>query len=298
MSTFADLTDRVIESLQTFTADQDEQTWITVGIDADDLTFTVDEPRLISQGIVEIDDEQLWVKSVDNLTGIVTVSPFGRGYRSSVAATHASGSRIIDSPIMPRITVKNAIQRVIDTVYPDLYVITTTRFPYVAARQTYAMPATTDQIHSVTWQSIGPSRIWLPITRWQFDPLADVTTFPTGKTITIFQCPVPGREMSVSYIGPPDNLVNDSDDFATVTGLSITAEQAVIYGACGQLTSHIDSARLNLASVEATLRSQQVPAGSAMNLSKYYFGLYDMFIQQERERLLRLFPTPQHYRYM
>lgn len=298
MSTFADLTDRVIEGLQTFTADQDEQTYITTPINASDLTFTVDEPRLISQGIVEIDDEQLWVKKVDNLTGVVTVSPFGRGYRSSSAASHAMNARIIDAPIMPRITVKNAIQRVIDTVYPDLYVIKTVRFKYVAARQTYELPENVDQVHSITWQTIGPSRMWLPITRWRFDPLADKNIFPTGKTIDLYQCPVPGQEMMIAYISPPDNLVNDSDDFASVTGLSITAEQAVIYGACGQLTSHIDSARLNLQSIEATLRSQQVPAGSAMNLSKYYFGLYDMFIQQERERLLRLYPTPSHFRYI
>lgn len=298
MSTFADLTDRVIESLQSFTQDQDEQTFITSALDMTSLTFSVDEPKLISQGIVEIDDEQLWIKKVDNLTGVVTVSPFGRGYRSSQPSTHAQGARIIDSPLIPRITAKQAIQRCIDTIYPDIYVLKTMEFPYVAARQTYPMPANIDQIQEVTWQTIGPSRIWLPINRYRLTTQADLITWPTGKTLDLYQCPVPGQTILVSYISPPDNLVNDSDDFVTTTGFSITIEQAIIYGACAQLTSHIESARLNISSIEASIRSQVVAPGSAINLSKYYFGLYDMFVQQERERLLRIYPTTVHFKYI
>lgn len=298
MSTFADLTDRVIESLQAFTADQDEQTFLTSSISDSDLTFTVDEPKLLSQGIIEIDDEQMWLKSVNNLSGAVTVSPFGRGYRSSIAASHEPGARAINSPVIPRITAKQAIQRVIDTIYPDIYVIKTLAFPYVAARQTYELPSTVDQIHSVTWETIGPSKLWLPIQRWNFNSLANTDTWPTGKTLDLFQCPIPGRRVQVAYISAPDNLVNDSDDFVTTTGLSITAEQAVIYAACAQLVSYIGSARLNIQSIEATLRSAVVETDAATNLSKYYFGLYDMFVQQERERLLRLNPTPAHFRYI
>lgn len=297
MSTFKDLVDRVIESLSTFTADQGEQTYLINAISDSDLTMTVDEPKLLSQGIIEIDDEQFWAKKVDNLTSVVTISPFGRGYRSSDPAAHSVGARIINSPPFPRVSVKQAIQRVIDTIYPDLYVIKTLEFDYVAARVTYEMPAYVDQIHSVSWESIGPSKMWVPINRWKFNGLANTTSFPTGKTLDIYQCPVPGRPVQVAYISAPDNLVNDNDDFPTVTGLSITAEQAVIFGACAQLTSHIGSARLNLNSIEATLRSTVVPAEAPANLSKYYFGLYDLFVQQERERLLRLFPTPSHYRY-
>jgi hypothetical protein len=298
VSTFNELTDRIIDVLQTHTADQDEQTYLTQSITDSSLTFTVDEPRLISQGIVEIDEELLWAKSIDNLSKVVTISPFGRGYKSTTAVAHSENSRIVSSPVVTRSAVKKAIQRVIDGVYPDLYIVKTTKFNYVASRVTYELPADCEQIQSVTAKSIGPSRMWPPIRKWDFIPTADVDAFPTGKAIDLYQVPVPGMPVLVTYIASPSNLSDGSDDFETTTGLSAAAEQAVMYGACAQLIAHMGSARLNIQTIEATLRSSVVPNDAAYQLSTYYFGMYEMFVQQEREKLLRLYPTTSHYRYV
>lgn len=298
MSTLAQITDRVLATIQGFSRDQDEQTYLTSAITDTDLTLTVNEPKLISQGIIEINDELLWVSRVDNATGAVTVAPFGRGYQLSEAAAHSQDSPVINNPKFPRSFVRSAINDAINGVYPDLYVRSSTDFPYIAARTTYELPTAAEQIHRITWQDIGPSKRWVPITRYLFDPAADTDEFPSGKSVDLYQAAVGGRTVRVVYQRAPGLLVNPDDEFATVTGLQATAEDCIVYGALFRLAGMLEAPRLQLSAIEPQLRAQLVQPGATQSATKHFLQLYQLALMSERERLMRSDPVSAHYRYV
>lgn len=291
MTTLAQLTDLVLSQLQGDSLDLSEQTYLTEDITESDTTLMVDDASQLSAGLAEIDDELIWIKSIDRNTSTVEVTPFGRGYRGTTAISHSAGAAILNSPRYSRVRVKAAINEAIEGVYPDLFVIKSVNFPYVAARYTYELPADCEQVHSLAWESIGPSRTWIPINQFRFNPNADADEFPSGKTIDIWEGIVPGRDVRVTYLTSPGLLENDADQFSTTTGLAASAKEAVIYGACHRLVGFLEPARLQMTAVESSSRSEIVQAGASINAAKFFFGLYLEALNKERERLLRLYPS-------
>ena len=266
--------------------DQGEQTFLVSDIGSGNTVITVDDISQISQGLIEIEDELCWVKSVDTSTSTITLSTLGRGFRSTTAASHSAGAVVSNNPRYSRHRVKQAINTSIRNVYPDLYSIATTEFSYVAARMAYPLPAGVDQIHNISWESVGPSRVWIPVTSYNYIPDADTTNFPSGKALVLQDGITPGRTVRVTYIGPTVPLVNSSDDFS-ITGLSPTAEETIVYGACYRLVGFGEAARMQLTSVESTQRAAAVPPGSISNAGKFFYAMYQESMAQERERLLR-----------
>lgn len=294
MSTFANLVDQISMALSGYVYDQAEQTYLTTAIDADDLTIQVDEPKLISRGIIEIGDEQVWVKSVDYQTGSAVISPFGRGYQGAAAVPHAIGTRVTDNPLFPRTQIKITINQVIQDMYPQMYVLDQHTFPFVAARSTYELPADTRQVAQATWHTIGPSRWWTPIKRYMFNPRAETTAFPTGKSIDIWSAIVPGRTIKVDIIKRPSALVNPEDEFS-VTGLDPYVEQVVVYGACYKMAGWLDTPRLQTRAVETSQRSSYVETGAALDVSKYFYALYQQQLDIARARFLSENPSVLHF---
>lgn len=287
MSNLRQLIDSISAKLQGFTRDQDQQTYLTAPIDSDDTSLTVNEPKLITQGIVEIEEELMWIQRVDNASGTVTVAPFGRGYLSTTAASHTANTAIMNNPKYPKSQIHAAIDDAVDSVFPDLYVLNNYEFTFVSARQTYEVPSTVQQIHRVTWETIGPSRTWLPLTAWRFDPQANTTRFPSGRTVDIPQVPIPGRTVRVTYMTPPTKFTDYTTDFATATGMNSTAEDVILYGACYRLVGFQESPRLQIQSIETQQRSQLVPPGATQNAARHFYQLYQLALQSERERLFR-----------
>jgi hypothetical protein len=286
MSSLRELVDQVLLNLEGDALDQGEQTFLTNDIDSGNTVISVDDASLISQGLVEIDDELIWVKSVDMQNNALNLSTLGRGYRSTSATSHSTGAVVRNNPRYSRYRVKQTINTAIRNVYPDLYAIKTYEFPYVAARLAYPLPADVDQIHNITWESVGPSRVWIPMRTYQYVPDADTTNFPSGKAINLWEGVTPGRTVRVTYIGATTPLTNDGDSF-TLTGLAPTAEETIIYGACYRLVGFAEAPRMQITSVEATQRSAAVPAGAASNAGKFFYAMYQETLSQERERLLR-----------
>jgi hypothetical protein len=268
---------------------------VTTGFDSDDLTFIADEPKQVSRGIIQVDDELMWVKQVDQVAGTVTISPFGRGYMSTTATSHAAGARVMDNPLFPRSQVKIAINQVLENLYPDLYVLATTIFPFIAARTTYEMPAASRNVSMVTWDTIGPTRYWFPIQRWDFNPRAETTRFPSGKSIDIWSPVVPGRNVKVDYISRPGLLDLPTDEF-TSTGLETYVETVVVYGACYRMVGYLDASRLQARAVETSQRSAYVETGAATDTAKYLYALYQQSLEAARMRFLKENPTVLHFK--
>ena len=304
-TSFDQLVSRVKQQLLGYTRDQASISYLTASMSNTDLTFTVDPDTVtnISRGLVEIDDELLLIKKFDRATGTVTVIPPGRGAEGTAATSHSSGVMVTDDPMFPRARLKEAINDTINATYPDLWVFGEFEFPKIAARYEYPLPAEVEDVYKVTVNTIGPSAVWFPLSSWRFNPVASTTAgqvkptpTPTGKTLQIMRdFVVPGRNIRVTYIKKPGNLVNNSDDFATVTGYPDRYVDLITYGACWRMLPAYEAARLQQSQIEATERAPLVPTGAGSQAAQFYMSLYQRRLQEERDRLFRLFDNYQSW---
>lgn len=295
MSTFSELIDATSLYLYGYTTLQDQATSTAGSVSATDLTIPVADTTAISRGIIEIDTELMWVDSVNPTNNTVTIAPYGRGYRGSTATTHSAGSRIASSPLFPRMLVGRAINEAIHAVYPDLFAIGETNLTYSPAVNTYALPAGALQVMQVMWQTVGPSKEWMPVRRWRIDKHAATSVFTSGASLSIYDSITPGRTIKVVYTKAPSLLVNPSDDFATVTGLQSSAEDVIRLGASYRLVPFFDSPHLSGMSAEADFAANLRPVGGASTLSKYMLQMYQVRLAEEARRLQDIFPVRSHY---
>lgn len=307
MATFNDLVSRVKQQLLGYTRDQASISYLVAPMGATDTSFTVDSDTVknISRGLVEIGDELMLVKSRDPNTGTVTLfgNLNGRGVDGTVAIPHATDEIVTSDPRYPRQRIKEAINDTIAAVFPDLWVFGSYEFPWFAARYEYPLPADVEMVHKVGVNTIGPSAVWFPSSSWRFDPQASTTAgqvkpspTPTGKTLQLMRdFVVPGRNVRVIYAKKPGLLSANTDDFESVTGFPERYIDMITYGACWRLIPAYEAARLQQTAIEATERAELVPAGSASKASQYYLGLYQRRLEEERDRMFRLYPNYQTF---
>lgn len=305
-ATFANIVDRVKQQLLGYTKDQASVSELAADIGAADTTFFVDTETIknLSRGLIEIDDELILAKTYDSPTGTVVVMGLanGRGVDGTTAAAHTVNALVTNDPRFPRQRIKEAINDTINGLYPDLWVFAQHEFPYIAARYEYPIPADADDVYKVVINTIGPSGVWFPAQSWRFNPMSSTTPgqvkptpAPTGKSLQIYDRIVPGRNVRVSYTKPPATLVNNSDDFVTVTGFPERYIDMIAYGAVWRLLPAYEAGRLQQASIESTERAPLVPAGAASEASQYFLALYTKRLTEERTRLQRLYESYQTF---
>ena len=295
MSTFSELVDLTLTQLYGYTTLQDQATYLTANLSSGNTTAAVADVTAISRGIIEIEDELIWVDSFNPQNGAVTIPPYGRGYRGTTATTHAAGTRVVSSPMFPRKVVKDSLNDAIRAVFPDLYGVGYTTFQYLPAINTYALPAGALDVLSVSWQTTGPSKEWMPIRRWRVDKQAAPTAFASGVSVSVYDMIVPGRTIKITYTKQPSVLTNPSDDFSTVTGLPQSCEDVIRMGAAYRLVPYFDSAHLSGQSAEADYSGQPRNQNNASTLSRFLLQMYQVRLAEENRKLSSLFPIRSHY---
>ena len=195
MTTFNELTDDVLSMLRGYVRSQESVTALNGSLSSTATTFSVDNGGRLGMGRAEIDDELVYI---DALTGnSVALQPWGRGVDGTTATTHSDNTKVLFNPLFPRFYVKRAINDTIQSMGVELKAQAVETFTFVAARTTYELPSSTFAVQQVTWQLVGPSRIWEPVKRWRFDSNANTTAFTSGKTIDLWDSIVPGRSVQV-----------------------------------------------------------------------------------------------------
>lgn len=295
MSTFAEITDGVLLSLSGFSNSQDQATYLTSSVTNSALSLAVADVSAISRGMVEIDDELIWIDTVSASGATATIPPYGRGYRSTTAASHNSGARVTSQPLFPRSFVKRAINETIQAVWPSLYGIGTTSFTYLNGTYTYEMPAGAESAVQVQWQQPGYTTEWKNVRRYSIDSNADTTVFPSGSSITVNDPIIAGRTVRVVYTKQPTPLVADSDSFTTVTGLPASCEDVIRLGAEYRMVPFLDVPHLTGASAEADFSSNMRPAGGASDLGRWLLQSYQLRLEQEASRLNQAYPVLVRY---
>jgi hypothetical protein len=294
VTTFIDLINETNLALTGYTNRQDQATYLTAPITATATTFTVADGTVLTRGIVEIDDELIWVDSFDRTSNTATIPAYGRGFRDTVATTHTAGTRVTISPSFPRSVIRRNLNLAIDGVYPDLFGTYYTTFNWQAARTTYPLPQEAIDILGCSWQTIGPSKEWLPVRHYRVDRMANPTTWNTGKTVSIREGIIPGRPVMVTYTKKPTVLQYDSDDF-TMTGLSESAREVIILGAAYRTAMYLDMGRVPAQTAEADSAQGTDPIGSAANIGRVLQQMYQQRLLVEVRRLQEQFPPRTHY---
>jgi len=298
MATFGSMTDEVVRKLAGFTLRQDRQTHvIATAVTATATTITVASANNISTGIIQIDDELIYVDSYDRTSGTLSIPPYGRGYNGTSAATHQIGARVIISPTFPSIDVKDAINETLLATFPDLYTTGVHTFAFSSARSTYALPEEVETVLGVSYQTTGPSKEWLPIRNYRVDPMANTDIFNSRNSLSLYSGVEPGRTVQVFYTSAPTVMDNNDDDFEITTGLPASCKDVIVLGASARLASFIDPGRLTFGSAESDQQSQIAGRsyGAGTNASKYLLALYDKRLSEEARKLNDRNPIRIHF---
>jgi hypothetical protein len=296
MATLDEMVDEVRSSLAGYTLRQDRITYLNSAITTTDTAIQVGSSSNLAKGIIEIDDELIWIDNFSSTNNTLNAAPgFGRGWQGTAPAPHAQYAQVTLTPTFPRTVIKQAINDTINSFFPKLWAINSTTFTFNASQTTYALPDDAESIVYASWQTTGSSLEWLPINRWRADPMANIATFNTTNTINIYENIQPGRTVQVYYTTTANTLDANTDDFADVTGLPDSCRDVVTLGASYKLLSYVDSGRINLSSAEADLNDTKIPSTAGVSSSRYIFALYNQRLNEEALKLQDKFPIRIHY---
>ena len=248
MATFGSMADEVGRKLAGYTLRNDRQTYLISALNSTSLGINVASAENVSNGMIEIGDELIYIDSYDRVGGTLTAPPYGRGYDGTEARSHATGSKVVVSPTFPRFDIKAALNETVHAVFPDLYATTSATFTYSPAVSTYALPDDCETVLGVSYQSTGPSKEWVPVRNYRVDSMSNMSQFNSRNSITIYGGVETGRTVQVSYSSAPAEMLSDDDDFGVATGLPESSKDVIVFGAAARLASFIDPGRLTFGS--------------------------------------------------
>jgi hypothetical protein len=300
--------DEVAVNLAGYTFQQDRATYLTTAVttttssSASPLVLSLGSTDNVGKGVIEIDEELMWVDSYDRVANTAVIAPYGRGYLGTTAATHSADTRVAISPTFPRFNVKRAINDTIRALGSSIFAVKSTTFTFNAAVSTYAFAnLNIKNILTVTWQSIGPSKEWIPLRKWDFDSIANAEAFgyTTGtdqvQTITLGEAPISGRLVKITYATDPVAFTTNAQDYATQTGLPESTRDVVILGAAYRLLSFLDPARAAQVSPQADETDSKRPYGASQTATKQLYALFSQRLAEETKSQQQNYPPKVHY---
>ena len=302
-TTLANMIDEVLINLSGYTFQQDRATHLTAAVttttstSASPLILSLGSTDSVGKGTVEIDEELIWVDSFDRVANTATVSPYGRGYLGTTAATHAADAKVTIAPTFPRFSVKRAINDTIRSLGASIFAVKSTSFTFNAAQSTYAFNnLDIKNILTVSWEDIGPSKEWRPLRRWDFDSTADATAWGAGaQTITLGEAPISGRTVRVVYAADPTAFTTNAQVYTTQTGLPESTRDVVILGTAYRLLTFLDPARASQVSPQADETDSKRPYGASQSATKQLYALYTQRLNEETKAQQQNYPPRVHF---
>jgi len=302
--TLSQMMDEVLINLSGYTFQQDRATHLTSAVttttssSAAPLVLSLGSTDSVGKGVIEIDEELMWIDSYDRVGNTATVSPYGRGYLGTTAATHTLDAKVTISPTFPKSAIKRAINDTIRSLGASIFAVKSTTFTFSAAVNTYAFNnLNIKNILTLSWSDIGPSKEWIPIRRWDFDSIANSTAFGAGaQTVTLgSDSPMPGRTVKVVYATDPEVFTTNAQDYATQTGLPESTRDVVILGAAYRLLSFLDPARAAQVSPQADETDSKRPYGASQTATKQLYALFTQRLNEETKAQQQNYPPRVHF---
>jgi hypothetical protein len=306
-TTLSDMINEVSMNLSGYTLTQDRSTYLrtavtgTTSSSASPTVLSLGSTENVGKGIVEVDEELFWIDTYDRIGNTATVAPYGRGYLGTTAATHTLDTKVTISPTFPKFSIKRAINDTIKGLSGILFAADTTTITYSSAVSTYRLPATGTitggirNILSVAYESIGPSKEWIPIRSWRFDANANATSFTSEQTISIYDMITSGRTIQIVYSKDPTAFTANSEVFTTQTGLPESCRDLVVTGSIYRLLANLDPARAAMVSAQADETDSKRPYGSSQSLTRQIYALYTQRLAEEVKSQQNKYPIRVHY---
>lgn len=306
MATLTDMINEVSMNLSGYTLTQDRSTYLKTAItavassSASPISLSLGSTDNVGKGIVEIDEELLWVDTYDRVGNTATVAPYGRAYLGTTLAAHDVDAKVTISPTFPRFTIKRAINDTINALGSSIFAASTTTITSNAAVAAFRLPTTGTTLNirnilSVAYQSIGASKEWIPIRSWRLDNNANTTAFTSGQTISIYDRVPSGRTIQIVYSTDPTVFTTNAQEFSTQTGLPDSCKDLTILGATYRLLTNLDPARAAMVSPQADETDSKRPYGSSQSLTKSIYALYSQRLAEEIKKQENKYPIRVHY---
>lgn len=278
------MVDDVLAEVSSYVKNQESITVLLQQIDSDDETFSVDDASAISKGIVEIGDELVYVKSINQTAGTGTVLPGARGWRGTTAATHAVNTIIRNNPTFPRDQVKRAINDTLRGI--DLMALGSYDFEFDGVTYAYPMPTDFENATGVTWNAPDTTDVWPVIRRFRVDRNFRVDGAPNTvrAALVLNEFPMPGRTVRVQYTKFPSAMAAGSDDFVTTTGLPASCEDVIRLGAMWRIVSTVDPGKVTAVTPSADLIDSPVSAGQSTTVARYLYQLFTVRLAEEKAK--------------
>jgi hypothetical protein len=286
MTLMSQIVDAVIADVTGYTATIDTSTYTTGSLTNTTLTIPVNDASAFSRGIIEIENELIWVDSVDRVAKTLTVASTAmRGIRGTTAASHASGVRVIMSPSVPRIQAISAVEQTLRSA-PGLFTTGSGSITYAYGQLGYDIAAASAKIIlSVSWQPSLPSIDYQPVKRWTHDRYND--------QLVIEDYIQPGA--TVKYVYTKDVTVPvQSADFTT-SGLPATCEDVVRFGAAWRLLSFVEPTNMFTRAAEADAMDKNIQPANRLQIAKYLYQMYRQRLDEEVAALNLAYPVRQHF---
>ena len=305
-ATLSDMINEVSMNLSGYTLTQDRSTYLrssvaaTASSSASPIVLSLGSTENVGKGIVEVDEELFWIDTYDRIGNTATVAPYGRAYLGTTLATHAADAKVTIAPTFPRFSIKRAINDTIKGLSGILFAADTTTITYSSAVSTYRLPATGNSlgirnILSVAYESVGPSKEWIPIRSWRFDSNANATSFTSEQTISIYDMITSGRTIQIVYSKDPTAFTANSEVFTTQTGLPESCRDLVVTGSIYRLLANLDPARAAMVSAQADETDSKRPYGSSQSLTRQIYALYTQRLAEEVKSQQNKYPIRVHY---
>lgn len=306
MTTLSNIVDEVLINMAGYTYQQDRATSLAAAISTTTTTTVyVSSTSDIGKGIIEVGEELMWVETFDRVANTLTLSPWGRGYLGTTASTAATSSKVTISPTFPRYVIKRAINDTIRAMGAKIFGVKQLTFTYNPAVTTYelldgATNVSAQGILALHWEEVGPTKEWIPVKRWSFEPYADITTWGgsaanPAQTVSVYDPITPGRTVKVLYRTLPQTLSSNSDVFTTVTGLPESCKEVVILGTIYRLLTFLDPARAAQVSPQADEIDSKRPFNGAGLVMRQILALYTQRLAEETMAQQEQYPPRVHF---
>lgn len=292
MPNFGELKDQVIAELGGHTIDTPAIGTLVGDVGPTSLELALDfgdSPGAARpNGLVEVDNELIFISRFDPTNGVATIPVWGRGQRNTVAATHTAGTPVTVRPRFPRKKVGDTLNQVVASSCPplfaatDLPVIDTDAFVGLG----FPLPDNTLRVLRVeaTERLVPDVFARRHVLRdWTVRNIAGTQLIELDRGV-VFQ------HVQVTIAAAPAKLVNDADDFAVVTGLPESAADLMVFGAIARLILGGELAKQQVSNVEAAQRAVGQQSGTGATISRYFQGLYGQRLEAETTRLQQLYP--------
>jgi hypothetical protein len=291
MTTLSQMVEDVRAYLRSYTRDQELSTHLTAEASASALQLEVGDASTISRGRIEIDDELLWVDSVDRANNTITIAPYGRGMDSTTAAIHPVNTRIIVQPLYPKQMVKDTINQVIGGLGNQLYAVSTTTVSSSNNSVEYELPSNTERVLSVSVDYDTSYNDIEYLRRWKYDPQS--SQFASGKALYVYEQMRTGATLTVTYFAKP-TLLADGGDFDD-SGLPDTSYDVIVLGSASRLMATSSSYLSSSRSIEANTLDGSMNGSQVLQQSRYLYTLYQARLDEEKTQLLNTYVTRAHY---